>query len=235
MIKDALQYIIGLKEPFLKEIGGGTYTDKPLTRITDPLPTALNVTTLTALFDYIGDNKDELSLDGMMLHINSPTDVALISALNQDANREIYVKSNAIIPSFAFGKFYDSESFNIAIQAMFVDDDDRAAIIRMAGNLMEEGIKTSTDDGMTQTAVVKTGVKVVGYEAVPNPVTLRPYRTFIEVEQPASKFVFRIREGGQLALFEADGGAWRNEAMRNIKEYLTDKLELMGISMTILA
>ena len=46
---------------------------------------------------------------------------------------------------------------------------------------------------------------------VPNPVTLRPFRTFIEVEQPESKFIFRMREGGRCAIFEADGahGSWR--------------------------
>ena len=60
---------------------------------------------------------------------------------------------------------------------------------------------------------------------VPNPVTLAPYRTFLEVEQPASKFIFRIKEGGQLALFEADGGAWQHEAILNIKNYLIEQLK----------
>ena len=61
---------------------------------------------------------------------------------------------------------------------------------------------------------------------VPNPVILRPYRTFPEVEQPASSFIFRMKEndGVCCALFEADGGAWKNEAMRNIKEYLKENL-----------
>jgi len=235
MIKEALQYIVGLKEPYLTEIEGGNYTDKPLTRITLPLAEALNVTTLTALLDYLRDNKDELDLSRKMIHVCSPTQVSLISSLNADESRMTFLTSSAITPTFRFGSFYDSESFNIALQAMFVDADDRAAIIRMAGNLMEEGVKTSIDDGKTQTVVVKTGVKVVDYESVPNPVTLRPYRTFIEVEQPASKFIFRVREGGQLALFEADGGAWRNAAMQNIKDYLKDRLEDLDIAMTILA
>lgn len=63
---------------------------------------------------------------------------------------------------------------------------------------------------------------------VPNPVTLRPYRTFLEVEQPESKFIFRIREGsdGQpmFKLVEADAGLWKYEAVDAIKKYLTENL-----------
>jgi len=235
MIKEALQYIVGLKGPCFSEINTGTYTDKQLIRVTQPLTDSLEVTTLSALMDFIQDNVDSLILSNTMLHICSPTEVSLISGLNNDSKRNTFITAKAVLPAFSFGRFYDSESFNIAIQAMFVDSDDRAAIIKMAGNLMEEGIKTSTDDGQTQTVVVKTGVKVVDYENIPNPVTLRPYRTFIEVEQPASKFVFRAREGANLALFEADGGAWRNIAMLSAKEYLRDKLEDLEIPMTILA
>lgn len=61
---------------------------------------------------------------------------------------------------------------------------------------------------------------------VPNPVKLRPYRTFHEVEQPASDFIFRMKSerGISCALFEADGGAWENAAMANIKNYLEFEL-----------
>ena len=52
-----------------------------------------------------------------------------------------------------------------------------------------------------------------------------PYRTFIEVEQPESKFIFRMREGGACALFEADGGAWKLDAQNAVYEYLKDRLK----------
>ena len=34
-----------------------------------------------------------------------------------------------------------------------------------------------------------------------------------------------MQEGPRAALFEADGGAWRNQAIKNIKEYLLKELE----------
>ena len=77
---------------------------------------------------------------------------------------------------------------------------------------------------MSQSVTVKTGIASVSNVKVPNPVVLRPYRTFTEIEQPESRFIFRMQEGGLCALFEADGGAWEKKAVINIKEYLSDKL-----------
>lgn len=55
-----------------------------------------------------------------------------------------------------------------------------------------------------------------------------PYRTFTEVAQPMSNFIFRVKDndryGVTCALFEADGGAWKNEAKANIKAHLEKEL-----------
>lgn len=58
--------------------------------------------------------------------------------------------------------------------------------------------------------------------------TMMNYRTFLEVEQPASDFVFRVGESrGEptFKLTEADGGRWKLDAMANIKMYLEAALE----------
>lgn len=36
--------------------------------------------------------------------------------------------------------------------------------------------------------------------------------------------MLRINQNMQVALFEADGGAWRQEAMKNIQAYLIEAL-----------
>lgn len=63
---------------------------------------------------------------------------------------------------------------------------------------------------------------------IPNPVRLIPYRTFLEVEQPESEFVFRITEGRGGApafkLVAADGGRWEAVAVDNVKSYLMEAL-----------
>ena len=76
---------------------------------------------------------------------------------------------------------------------------------------------------------MKTGIASKGEAIVPNPVILQPYRTFVEVPQPYSQYIFRMKQdkydGIQCALFEADGGAWKIEAMKEIKAYLEEQLE----------
>ena len=80
------------------------------------------------------------------------------------------------------------------------------------------------DNGVSQVTTVKSGVASKSKAVAPNPVTLKPYRTFHEVEQPSSNFVFRIDKCAEMALFEADGGMWVSEAKQNVANYLTKEL-----------
>lgn len=226
MIRAALEYINGLKEPTIKEIDGNTYSDKPLERISYiPYAGAIEMKTLSSFVEYIKANIDEMS-DKMIVHVVSPTEVQLYSALDTDRNREYLVEVNAELPDFRFGSFIDHESFVIALQSKFVSNADRDLVLKFAGTVEDGTVTEYGDDGVTQKATVKTGVASKADAVVPNPVTLIPYRTFLEVQQPASDFVFRMKSanGVQCAIFEADGGAWKNEAMDNIKEYLKNEL-----------
>src|SRR5437870_4623366 len=80
-------------------------------------------------------------------------------------------------------------------------------------------------DGFSQTVTVKAGITRVEKAIVPNPVTLIPFRTFREVEQPSSSFILRLTGGEKpkAALFEADGGQWKLEAIKNIKAFFDGK------------
>jgi hypothetical protein len=138
------------------------------------------------------------------------------------------VNVDAQIPGFRYGSFIDHEEFCINVQAKFIDDPDtdKALLLKFAGTVEHGSVAEYGDDGVTQKATVKTGIASKTDAVVPNPVRLRPYRTFIEVDQPASEFIFRMKQerGISCAIFEADGGAWKNAAMKNIKNYL--ELEL---------
>jgi hypothetical protein len=94
----------------------------------------------------------------------------------------------------------------------------------VVGNVKEENVRSIGDDGVSQSVTAKTGVATVEDVKVPNPVLLSPYRTFVEVTQPESAFVFRMKNGPVAALFEADGGAWRNAAIDAVADYLADEL-----------
>ena len=113
------------------------------------------------------------------------------------------------------------------MQSKFMDSPDRALLLKFAGTVEAGSIAEYGDDGVTQKATVKTGITSKGDAIVPNPVSLTAYRTFIEVEQPAAQYIFRMQQGSggvQCALFEADGGAWAIAAMRRIRSYLETAL-----------
>lgn len=228
MIKEALEYIVGLKKPEILEIGYQTYSDKPLHRISySPIATPLGVSTLTSLVEYIKAGIDYMA-EKMIVHVESPTRVCLISQLDEDSIRECLIKVEAEVPSFPYGRFMGHENFLIALQSQFIPGEDRELLLRFAGTVENGTVAQYGDDGVTQKATIKTGIASKGEAIVPSPVKLRPFRTFVEVEQPESAFIFRMRQnerdGVECALFEADGGAWKNAAMKNVKEYLQYEL-----------
>ena len=226
MIKEALEYIVGLKTPVITEIDGNTYSDKPLNRIGYvPYAKTIGMKTLTSLVEYIKANIDSMS-EKMIVHVISPTEVHLYSSLDADRKREYLVEVNAELPDFRFGSFIDHENFVIALQSKFVPNEDRDLVLKFAGTVEDGTVAEYGDDGVTQKATIKTGAASKADAVVPNPVNLIPYRTFLEVQQPASDFIFRMKSscGVQCAIFEADGGAWKNEAMSRIKNYLALEL-----------
>ena len=151
-------------------------------------------------------------------------EVCVWSENDELEHRILLVAVKARIPELSFGRFLSSEQFNIMLQSNFIDDSDRGTLLEFASALKIENGAEIEDNGVSQVATVKTGVASLAKGKAPNPVTLRPYRTFSEVEQPASLFVFRIDKQANLALFEADGKRWIADAVGNIADYLKEQL-----------
>ncbi|MCU9614111.1 hypothetical protein OEV98_11120 [Caldibacillus lycopersici] len=223
MIKEALQYIVGLGNLEVHYENGQSYSTQPLHLLKEPTTNPIEVRSLSGLVEYLTSEFDTESQ--LMVHVSSPTEVVAFSTLNLNKNRNEYIRATALLPSFSFDRFYDAEDFNIKLQSAFVKNEDRDIMLKVVGNIREENVKTVGDDGVSQAVQAKVGVATVATVQVPNPVILKPYRTFVEVDQPESDFIFRMQNGPRAALFEADGGAWKLQAMRNIKDYLNAALE----------
>ena len=225
--REGLEYLVGLGEEkeVLVETPVGLFTTRNLRRVEMPKVESLIVSTLTGLVDYIKSNLDTLP-EQLLIQVKSHDEVRLYSPLNADREREEYVQAEAILPSnIVYDRFLSTEQFNIMLQSSFVDTGDKEVLLKYTGLVRDEAVKDTGDDGISQKVTIKTGIASVGEAIVPNPVTLAPYRTFPEVKQPQSKFIFRMQEGPKAAIFEADGGAWRNQAIKNIKEYLEKELQ----------
>ncbi|TLS37763.1 hypothetical protein [Pseudalkalibacillus caeni] len=222
MIKEAIEYIVRLGNVESYKINGQEYSSERLHLIEKPKASPFQVRSLSGLVEYLKSNFD--GVENLMIHISSPTEVLAFTPVNDDYNRSEFIQASAMIPSFNFDRWYNTEEFNIKLQSSFVKNEDRDIMLKVVGNIKEENVNTIGDDGVSQAVVAKTGVASVGNVKVPNPVSLKPYRTFVEVDQPESDFVFRMKSGPSCALFEADGGAWKLDAMKNIKKYLEESL-----------
>ena len=237
--KEALEYVVGLSEPHkINGEDGFTYVDKSMRKLEKEkdLAEAMEMRTLSSLVDYIKSNTDKLA-DKMVVHVISPTQVKLFSQLNEDRNREPIADVSAKIPGFKFNSYIDREEFGIALQSKFIPDEERNLLLAFIGNVEDGTVAAYGDDGVTQKATVKTGLASKADAKIPNPVRLTPYRTFLEVDQPESQFIFRMKSdrGVQCAIFEADGGAWELEAMENVKEYLSEELKDLSEQFTVIS
>ena len=238
IIKEALQWIVESQQPKIIRDGDWSYTSEKLQRLDEELRAdPIGMSTLSGLVDYIKSKVDALD-DKMLIHVVSPTEVRLISPLDADREREYLVKVRAELPEITYGRFLKTEPFLISIRANFVQNEGSEAVLRFAGKIESGTLAAYSDDGISQSATVKKGIAGKESALVPNPVKLRPSRTFIEVQQPESEFIFRMRDCNEeigCAIFEADGGAWKREAMKNIKEYLEFELADLAPQFTVIS
>lgn len=230
-LKDALKYAVDLRDgqEVIYEKAGKVFFDQNKADLSELRPInyaeTLITKSLTGLVDYLKSKFDdeEEQPEPLLIHVEGPTTVNVYSTLDQDRKRESIIAARASLDNFPYGKWLDSEEFIINVLSLIQRDLDADIIRQCASQIRIEGGADLADNGVSQTVTVKEGATLAKAE-VPSPVNLRPYRTFLEVEQPDSPFIFRINKIGNCALFEADGGIWRHQAMDNIKRYLSNSL-----------
>lgn len=233
MLEAAINKILSLAEPHTDVLNDSYYSDKPLRRIDNELyAKPLQVHTLTSIVDYItngmDDNDEGIDIDRrFVIHVEDYDKVLLTRELSTDKRREELLYATDDIKTFPFGQFLPVENFIIAMQAYFIQDDCTAQLVKLVSSVTDSNSVQQTDNGLTQSVTAKTGIVTSSTVEVPNPVQLRPLCTFSEIQQPERRFVFRLRggeNGVSAALYEADGNAWKHEAIVSIRDYFREEL-----------
>lgn len=220
-------------------VDGLPYSTTPLVAVRppkDPEPAAIAVTTLSGVVEYVRENRDGISREHLSVLVVAPDEVRLVGPLLEPhQQRFVYVTAKAEIGSrFTWGHWYELEAAKIALLTQFEDTDDRAALIRLLANVVTKNSVRAEDDGIAQAVTVKGGVKVMANEVLKPTWALAPFRTFTEVAQPAALYLMRLKDdSGQgdirVALYEADGGAWKREAIRRVQTWLRGELGEIGV------
>lgn len=199
--------------------------------IFEPRPDPIEISSLTGFVDYIDANRDGIHLESAVAIIRSYKRVDLVSAFGgQKLQRSTYLTASIDdgLKVYPFEKFMEVEGFVIALRSMFEPTEDLERLITYVSKVRGGKSFSLDDDGISQSASVVTGVSgaLTKKETAPAIVRLRPYRTFRDIPQVESEFLFRMKlvdtESNTVgcALFEADGGRWRNQAVLSIKEFL---------------
>lgn len=246
MIAKAMSWIKEHTAPNIVDIDGAQWADKPMHKIQNIMDLEkVELYTLTSLVEYMRSGIDVPNefIGHVFINVMAPSRVLVYSDARKGNHyaRTVIADVSAILPAVKVGAWVDQTEFCIMMRANFIDgghaddddtillpDTDKDALIKVASNIISGSISQYEDTGISQKATLKTGIQEQEDKLLPEKVVLRPYRTFLEVEQPKSEFLFRAQDdkynGVQLSLHEADGGRWRLDAMAAVKGYLVDQL-----------
>jgi|LGOV01.1.fsa_nt_gb hypothetical protein len=224
MLREFVEKIIELKKPELisdsleREYISGNY--KMLKNNVFP---TLESTTLRSIVDFIKENKENYK--SFIIHVINQREVKLISKeFGITRQRDVYIHAIANIPKIDFNYYNDQENFIISLLSNFEDGNGREYVLNIASNIVDGKEIAISDNGISQKINIKQGLNLK--EENINPfVLLKPNRTFLEVNQPESIFLLRMKTGGSIAIFDTDGGSWINQATENIANYFKEQLK----------
>jgi hypothetical protein len=221
-----------MKRPETIEIDSKTYKCAGYHPALDEYPSCLGINNLTGIVDYLNDAPENWK--DTFIHVEDFDKAVLYQAMEGDFNQRIAIVAASSRPcQFPFGRKMDVEEFIISLHGMFIPNLDRDYLLKLVSGIKIDASANITDDGISQTVAAKQGVSSLITEiAIKNPIELQPFRTFNEVEQPASQFIFRLGKNNDTAvcsLHECDGEAWKQGAIQNIKGFFNKQLPDMPV------
>ncbi len=233
MLVEFLHKLINLGTPHRwDEEDGRVYTNRNLEPVQSPLQAPVVCQTLTGLVDLYRLHDPECLKP--FIYIPRYDRVELVDReLDSWRRRECFAKAETPadgMQRYQFGQFHEPDQFVVMLQTLFEDynSHDFHRVLNLASNLASEAVNISTDDGVSQTVATRQGVVMKGEIKVVPRVSLAPYCTFREIAQPTRELLIRLRTRPNatplVALFEADGGEWRNTAIESIKKYFLEKV-----------
>lgn len=217
------------------DVKAGDFTTRAVHRVAEkPLADGLVIHSLTGLVDYINDDIDAETRKRPFVSVDSPVCVTFSNEIGEETDRRFEpVEANADTPTLIFDRYIPKEEMMIMLQSRFVDTDERNTLLEQLGTVVADEELLQADDGVGQMVKTQRGIRR-SEDKIVNPNNLRPFRTFTEIDQPESPFIVRLRKDEQsgilVALFEADGGAWRNVARQSIKAFLVENITALDIS-----
>lgn len=236
MLKEFAEYINHLKDAKVITVDGKAYCTEKLEEVVPNKYrlSMMQVHSLDAVVQIIrqeGDRIiDRVRYAPLFISVDTPSRVSVFSSFDERMTREEIVCSIYDGPVFEAGRWMTPEEAVIKLRSMFAvasgaEEDGISYLLEALSNIDFQQGTTTSDNGVSQSVEMRKGIMVKSMEKIKPIVTLAPFRTFSEVPQPASEFLFRLDDNMNIGLFEADGGAWKLKAKDYIAHYFEGELE----------
>lgn len=231
-----VEAIVDLAKTEVVSVEGREYATK---EVFEPVPKqfdfpTINLCSLDGLVDYVKKNIDEQEMKKCQIICRHDKVRVVGQPQGEQRLRDVLAEAHSDTQFTGLSSWLDQESFRIWMATQFEPTPDRDAILVFLTKIVDENIKTSEDNGISQIVTAKVGVAAVGPKEVPSPLKLKPLRTFLEIDQPDGTFVFRLRKTSriEMALFEVATN-WQRTAALDVQVYLEKALD--GTGVTVLA
>ena len=230
MLKEFIEHIQKTTQPLIQQVGDSTFAigsdgSAEEIRPTIDRPDTLPLHSLDALVKLV---RTEASKVETPLYITIPNHMTVrcFGQPQPDARffRQVYYEAKATdVPGWGESVEMGFEEMQIALRTRFQETADAVYAMKLLSDISTGSKVTFNNSGIATSVTAQKGVALQTNEAIRPIVTLRPYRTFQEVEQPESIFLIRVNERG-ISFTEADGGMWKLHAREIVKAFLEAKL-----------
>lgn len=232
MIKDALQWVLdkaGKVERF--EVDGRPLFSEELFNAprerNDPKASAVQLHSLLGLVQFLASGQKNLSLVGHTLHVADPNKIQLIGPIRElERDREIPVICTSQPTATKYlDEWLSLELGIIALMSVFEKTEARDELITKLSEVSAVKETKMTDEGSHQNITVTSKTDMKSNTKIVNPVILRPYLTFPELEQPDVPFLVRLKETqhGMSVIFKpCDGGKWEVATIKRLHDHLLE-------------
>ena len=233
MLKDFIQHIQDTTLPRIHEMGDKTFVVTSSGEISEirgtlDAPETLTLSSLDAMVQMVKTEAIKRE-NGSPLYITVPTHkearcFAQINHGQRETRLTYYVAKATDVPGWDDSVKLGFEEAQIALRTRFQHTNDADYAMKLLSDISTGAKVIYNDNGIATTITTQKGVALQTNTQIKPLLSLRPYRTFQEVDQPESLFLLRVNERG-ISFTEADGGMWKLKARETVKNYFCERLE----------
>lgn len=228
MLKELYEKIQETALPKIVEVGDRKYAvaaDGYMELDSNPLcPDTLELQSLDAMVKLVRTEGVKEAVGPLYITVPTHRSVLCFGQPGEDNLRRTYYMAKATdVPGWDDTAEFGFEAAQIALRTRVQETPDTEYVLKLLSDISLGAKVTFNDNGVATTVVTQKGVALQSNTQIRPLVTLRPYRTFQEVDQPGSLFLIRVGERG-IKFIAADGGMWKLKARQTAKEYLEKAL-----------